>query len=164
VSDTNEFTDVDDNTQPSQLRQLLKQAHATIKQQAKQIEDFASEKAATVVKSTWDELQVPDAIRGFYNGDKTPDAMKQWWEASKGFFNIEAVEEQPADEQETDVQRATREAAESFQEATSLGSDALNDSFDAVTAKAKQAAKNLSGPELAAAKQEFYRATGLAEY
>lgn len=166
MSDTsNEFVDDDTTQDPGKLRQLLKQAHATLKQKDKELQDLLTEKATTVVKSTWDELKVPDFYRGLYNGDKTPDAMKQWWEASKGFFNIEAGEQSPAGEvQETDEQRAHRESAERYQEATSLGTDALQDGFDAVTVKAKQAAKNLSGADLAAAKAEFYRSTGLPEF
>lgn len=165
VSDNSEFVDDDTTQDPGKLRQLLKQAHATLKAKDKELEDLRSAESQRTVKSTWDELKVPDVIRGFYNGDKTPDAMKQWWEASKGFFNIEASVEQPAvQEQETEQQREHREAAERYQEATSLGSDALEGGFDAAVEKAKQAAKTLTGTDLAAAKQEFYRTSGLAEY
>jgi len=168
VPDTNEFV-LDDTDGANQsggtLRQKLEQAVALLNQFKAENEALKSEKTNTVIKSAWDELQVPEFYRGLYNGDKTPDAIKTWWEASKGFFNIEANEEAPAgQEQETEQQREHREAAERYQEATSLGSDALTDSFDAVTAKAKQAAKSLSGADLAAAKAEYYRATQLAEY
>lgn len=168
MPDTNEFVldDTDGNQSGGTLRQKLEQAVALLNQLKTENETLKSEKTNTVIKSAWDQLQVPEFYRGLYNGDKTPDAIKTWWEASKGFFNIEAGEEnKPAvQEQETEQQREHREAAERYQEATSLGSDALTDSFDAVTAKAKQAAKSLSGAELAAAKAEFYRDSKLPEF
>jgi len=165
VSDNSEFVDDDTQQDPGKLRQLLKQAHAQLKQKDKELEDLRTAEAQRTVKSTWDELKVPDFVRGLYNGDKTPDAMKQWWETSKGFFNIEAVEEAPAkQEQETEEQRAHREAAERYQEATSLGSDALAGGFDAAITKAQQAAKTLKGADLEAAKREFYQASGFPEY
>ena len=164
MSDTNEFVDDDTQQDPGKLRQLLKQAHATLKQKDKELADLLGEKAESAARSTWDELKVPDFVRGLYNGDNTPDAMKQWWETSKGFFNIEAVVDTPAGEQESDEQRTQREAAERYQEATGLGTDALEGGFDAAVAKAKQAAKTMSGADLKAAKEEFYRTSGLAEY
>lgn len=167
MSDNNEFTDVDDNTQPGKLRQLLAQAHARLQEKDKEIERLTTEKVESSVKSTWDELKVPDFVRGLYNGDKTPDAIKAWWENSKGFFNIpdgDGTDAGQQQEQESDEQRAHREAAERYQEAAGLGSNALAEGFDAATAKAKQAAKNLSGADLAAAKQEYYKTIGLTEY
>lgn len=165
MSDTpNEFETVDDNEQePGKLRQLLKQAHATLKQKDKELLELLSEKAATVAKTTWDELKVPAPIRDFYKGEQTPDAMKQWWEASKGFFNIEAGEEAPVTEQPSEQELAQQQAAQQFQDASSLGTNAIHSGFDAIKAQVEQA-KGLRGADYDAAKAKIYEAMGTPKF
>lgn len=165
MSDNNEFNQDDPNGQPSGsgLRAKLEQALAENAQLKRAFEELQSKETERTVKATWDELQVPAPIREFYKGDQTPDAMKQWWESSKGFFNIQAVEEQPAEQQLTPEQEAAQAAAQAFQEASSIGTDANIGGVDALNAKV-QAAKGLKGTDLAAAKAEIYKALGVPEY
>lgn len=167
MSDTsNEFV-LDDNDGANQsggtLRQKLEQAVALLNQLKTENEQLKSEKTQRTVNETWDTLSVPAPIREFYKGDQTPDAMKQWWEASKGFFNIQATEEQGQAEELSPEQQANQDAARRYQEATSLGTDAITGGFDAVTAKVQQA-KGLRGAELAAAKAEIYKHLDVPEY
>jgi hypothetical protein len=164
VSDTNEFvTDDTDSQDPGKLRQLLKQAHATLKQKDQELESLRSQEAERSAQAAWDELKVPDAIRDFYKGEQTPEAMKAWWEDSKSFFNIEQAE-QDKTVQQTPEQQAQRAAAEQYQQAAGLGTDSLATGVEAAFAKA-QATKTLGrGAEFDAARKALYEAQGVPEY
>lgn len=165
MTDNPEFIldDGADGQDASKLRQLLKQAHATLKQKDQELEALRSAEVQRTAKATWDELKVPDRIRKLYQGEQTPEAMKQWFEEYRDIFNVEVAEEQPGEPQLTPEQVAQQAAAAAFQEASSLGSDALNSGLDAVNAKV-QAAKGLKGADLAAAKAEVYKALGFPEH
>jgi len=169
VTENNEFASVDENTQPGKLRQLLEQALATNKQLTEKISALETAEAQRSVQATWNELKVPDAIRKLYNGDTSADAIKQWWEDSKGLFNIQAVEEQaPAVEQLTAEQQAAQQAAQQFQQASAIGTDSpvgTSGAAEAKVAEAKQIARTKGrGADFEAARQAFYEATGTRAY
>lgn len=162
MSDTpSEFDTTDDNAQPGVLRQKLEQALAVIKQKDKELADLNAFKASISVKATWDELKVPAPIREFYKGEQTTEAMKEWWEASKGFFNIPVAEDAPADEQPTPEQVAQQQAAQQFQEAQTLGTNAIQSGFDAVKKTAENATEayrngQMSRADFLAARDKVY--------
>jgi len=131
-------TSVEDNTQPGVLRQKLEQALAALKQKDKELADLRTAEAQRSVKSTWDELKVPDAIRKLYNGDTSPDAIKSWWEDSKGLFNVQAGEEQPTGQEPSQEELAQRNAAQLLQEASGLGTSGLQGGNAAAFAKAQE--------------------------
>jgi len=159
VSDIpNEFETVDENAEPGKLRQLLAQAHATLKQKDKELADLNAFKASISVKATWDELKVPDRIRKLYNGDTSADAIKAWWEDSKGLFNVESAEEQPAEQQLTPEQVEQQQAAQQFQDASSLGTNAIHSGFDAVKQKADNAAEAFKAGRMSRADFDAARA------
>jgi hypothetical protein len=151
------------STDGGTLRQKLEQAIAALNAMKQENESLKSEKAERVVKATWDELQVPSPIRSFYQGDKSPDAMKQWWEASKGFFNIQAADEQPKPQELTPEQAVEQAAAQAFQQASGLGTDALTGGYDAAMAKAKDA-RGKTGADREAALKAFYAAGQVPDY
>lgn len=166
MSDNGEFNQDDNDGQQNggTLRQKLEQALAALKAKDQELEALRSKETERTVKATWDELQVPAPIREFYKGDQTPDAMKQWWEASKGFFNVQAVEEKPAEQQElTPEQLAAQAAAEAFADASSIGRDAPAGAVNAIDAKV-QAAKKLKGADFEAAQREIFKELGFDEY
>src|SRR4051794_32732376 len=104
--DPNEFTsDQDGSSTGGTLRQKLEQALAQLSTLKAENETLKSKETERTTTTVWDELKVPAPIRGFYTGDKTPEAIKAWWDASRGFFNLEAGESEP---QETEVQRSQR--------------------------------------------------------
>lgn len=140
MSDINEFETVDDNAQPGVLRQKLTEAYALVKQKDKELAELNAFKAGISVKATWDELKVPDAIRKLYNGDTSADAIKAWWNDSKGLFNVEQAAEQPGQPEPTPEQVEQQQAAQQFQEAQNLGTNAIHSGFDAI----KQEAANLA--------------------
>ncbi len=166
MSDTlNEFETVDDNTQPGKLRQLLEQALAANKQLTQKVTDLETADKQRTVESTWNDLKVPDAIRKLYNGDTSPDAIKAWWDDSKGLFNIQVAEEQPAQPQLTPEQQAQQAAAQQFQEASAIGNNAFHAGFDAVQKQAtdaKQAYANgqMSRADFDAALKQVYQGLG----
>lgn len=161
MSDNNEFNQDDNAGQPSGggLRAKLEQTLAELAATKKAFEELQSKETERAVKATWDELQVPAPIREFYKGDQTPEAMKQWWENSKGFFNVQAVEEQPEEQQATPEQLAAQAAAEAFQDASSIGRDAPAGAVNAIDAKV-QAAKKLKGADFEAAQKEVFQLLG----
>lgn len=166
MSDTsqNEFETVDENAEPGQLRQRLEQAIAALKAKDKELAELKTVEAQRSVKATWDELKVPDVIRKLYNGDTSADAIKAWWEDSKGLFNIEQAAEQPSRPEPTPEQVAQQKAAQQFQEASGLGTNAINSGFDAAQAKAQNAIEayrngQMSRADFEAAKAEVYGAT-----
>ena len=165
MSDNNEFNQDDTNGQPSGsgLRAKLEQALAENAQLKKQFEELQSKETERAVNTTWDELKVPDAIRTLYKGEQSVDAIKQWVEAGRGFFNFEAAQEAPVEQQATPEQLAAQAAAEAFADASSIGTDTNIGGVDALQAKV-QAAKGLKGAELAAAKAEIYKALQVPEY
>lgn len=163
MTDNPEFAQVDDNTQPGVLRQKLEQALAVLKQKDQEIAALKTAETQRTVESTWNELKVPDAIRKLYNGDTSADAIKAWWEDSKGLFNIQAADEAPAVQQPPSSERlAAIQAAQQFQQASTLGTDALNSGFDAATAASEKAKAILRtkgrGADYEAARQEMYTA------
>lgn len=166
----NEFETPDENAQePGQLRQLLKQAHAQLKAVTKERDELNAFKASLSVKATWDELKVPDAIRKLYNGDTSTEAIKAWWEDSKGLFNIEQAAEQPAEQQLTPEQVEQQQQAQQFQDAQALGSNAIHSGFDAVKRAAENAAEayrtgQMSRADFNAARKAHYEATGTRGY
>lgn len=159
---------LDDETAKSNdggtLRQKLEQAIAALNALKQENESLKSEKVERVVKATWDELKVPAPIRSFYQGDQSPEAMKQWWEASKGFFNIEAaVDEKPSQQELTPEQQVEKAAAEAFQQASGLGTDALTGGFGAAMAKAKDA-RGKTGADREAALRDFYATAQVPDF
>jgi hypothetical protein len=165
VSDTpnEEFDQVDDEEQPSKLRQLLKQKAAENKQLLEKLAALESAEVQRSVKATWDELKVPDVIRKLYTGDTSTDAIKAWWNDSKGLFNIQAAEETPAPPEPTPEELAQQEAAQRFQDASSLGTNAIQSGFDAIKAQVEQA-KGLRGTDYEAAKAKIYEQMGTPKY
>jgi hypothetical protein len=163
VSNTDEFvTDDSDSQDPGKLRQLLKQAHAQLKQKDQELESLRSQEAERSAQAAWDELKVPDRIRKLYTGDKDPAAMKTWWDEYRDIFNVDVAEEQKP--QETPEQEAQRAAAEQYQQAAGLGTDSLATGVEAAFAKA-QATKTLGrGAEFEAARKALYEAQGVPEY
>lgn len=141
MSDTpNEFETVDDEQEPGKLRQLLKQAHAQLKQKDKELTELRTVESQRAAKATWDELKVPAKIRALYNGEKDPAAMKQWWDEYREVFNVEVAEEQPVEPQPTPEEQAQQQAAQQFQDASTLGTNAIHSGFDAI----KQEAANVA--------------------
>lgn len=145
------------------LRQKLEQAIAALNTLKTENESLKTEKAERVVKATWDELNVPAPIRSFYQGDKSPEAMKQWWEASRGFFNIQVADEQPQPVELTQEQQVEQAAAQAFQQASGLGTDALSGGFEASMAKAKEA-RGKTGADREAALKAFYASAQVPDF
>lgn len=170
MSDTaNEFETVDENEQePGKLRQLLKQAHAQLKQVTKERDDLNAFKAQISVNSTWDELKVPDRIRKLYNGDTSADAIKAWWEDSKGLFNVEVAEAAAAERQPTPEELEQQQAAQQFQDASSLGTNAIHSGFDTVKQSVENATEAYrnggSRADFDAARRKIYELDGTRKY
>lgn len=161
---TNEFETVDDNEQePSKLRQTIKRFAAEKAELLKKLEALESAEVQRSVKSTWDELKVPEVIRKLYTGDTSTDAIKAWWEDSKGLFNIQTAEETPAPPEPTPEELAERQAAQQFQEASGLGTNAIHSGFDAIKAQVEKA-KVLTGADYDAAKAQIYEAMGTPRF
>lgn len=131
-----------DTSAVKMLRKTVKELGAKLSAANDKIAQYETEKTQGVIKATWDELNVPQPIRDMYHGEKTPEAIKSWWEASKSFFNLEAAGDggdassrggQPAGGSEPGA--ATDLAA--VQQAASLGHDRPeNLSADAIGAEA----------------------------
>lgn len=172
MSDINEFETVDDNAQPGVLRQKLTEAYALVKQKDKELAELNAFKAGISVKATWDELKVPAAIRKMYekgNGEKTPDAIKAWWEESKPLFNIEVAEAEQVEQQPTPEEVEQQQAAQQFQEAQNLGTNAIHSGFDAVKQAADNAAEayrngQMSRADFDAARAKVYEGLNTPKY
>jgi hypothetical protein len=169
VSDISEFETVDDNAQPGVLRQKLTEAYALVKQKDKELAELNAFKAGISVKATWDELKVPDAIRKLYNGDTSADAIKAWWNDSKGLFNVEQAAEQPGQPEPTPEQVEQQQAAQQFQEAQNLGTNAIHSGFDAVKQAAESAAEayrngQMSRADFDAARAKVYEGLNTPKY
>lgn len=173
MSDTavGEFDQVDDNTQPGKLRQLLEQALAANKQLTTKVTDLETAATQRAVDSTWNELKVPDVIRGMYTGDKTADAIKAWWDSAKGLFNVEAVEQQAPEVQAqvTPEQQANLQAAQQFQQASGLGDSGFVTGFEATQKQAAETAEayktgRMSEADFLAARDKFYEGQGTPKY
>lgn len=128
---------IDDNGSDlvKNLRKLVKQLGKERDEARAQIAEFQTQQKQTQVKQTWDSLGVPEAIRGFYKGDDDAEAIKSWWEASKGFFNIPDPEGDksggtppapPADpEQQNGLQQVAQAASLGQDQPASLTQDAI---------------------------------------
>lgn len=164
-----EFETVDDTTQPGVLRQKLEQAIALLRQKDQEITTLKTAETQRTVESTWSELKVPDAIRKLYNGDTSADAIKAWWEDSKGLFNIQVAEEQPAAPELTPEQQAQHAAAQQVQDASAMGANAFHAGFETVQQQAKNAAEaykngTMSRADYDAAITKVYEATKTPAY
>lgn len=122
------------------LRKQLKEMSKQLKDAGAQIQTFESEKAKASLDGTWKELGVPEVLREDYRGEQNPDAVKTWWEARKGFYNI------PAEQQTTEGTQQQTQQAQDLQavtQAANLGQDqAGNLSLEAFKQKASELARS----------------------
>lgn len=138
------------------LRKTLKGVLTEKAELAAKVSEFETKEVEQKLGSVWDKLKVPPAIRDFYKGDKDPEAITQWWEASKGFFNVPASEgDKPSDKSGSE---ADPELA-GFSDAANLGSDTDPSGDQAWKAKAKEL-KNTSANANPKALDEFLASSG----
>lgn len=163
VSDTDEFLSDSDGTQQTGggLRVQLERALAELKTLKVENEKLSTRETERELAKVWDELKVPSAIRGFYTGDKSEKAIKEWWEASRGFFNTEAGE-QPAEERESEQDRAQRDLHQQFQQAAALGSDKPAGMGDLISEAER--IKGLTGADQKAALKALYEKAGVPPF
>lgn len=131
-----------DTSAVKMLRKTVKELGAKLSAANDKIAAFEKEKTDGLISKTWEDLKVPEPIRKMYHGEKTPEAIKSWWQESKSFFNLEAAGDagdtssqggQPAGGGEPGV---ANELAQ-VQQAASLGHDRPeNLSADAISAEA----------------------------
>jgi hypothetical protein len=107
------------------LRARLEEAVKQLKAITTERDALLTEKTTRELAGVWDTLKVPEPIRDFYKGDQNKDAIEKWWEASKGFFNVqERSEEKPAGQQAAPQELTPQQQAmASMQQLASLGSD-----------------------------------------
>lgn len=124
--DANEFlSDVGIEDNGSDLVKKLRKAVERLGKEKQAVVDelaaFKGAQAKAALEDTWSELKVPEPLRGFYKGDETPEAIKAWWDSSKGFFNLPAEDgqETAAATQETQQHAELQDVAK----AATLGSD-----------------------------------------
>ncbi len=163
---SDEFVQDDDNSGQQTgkgLRQQLEQALATLNALKQENESLKSEKATQVVNQTWDTLKVPAKFRSAYLGEKSPEAIRKWWEEISPLVNLEAAEGEPEPKELTPEQQVEKAAAEAFQQASGLGSDALSGGYAAALAKAKDA-RGKTGADREAALKDFYAAAQVRDY
>lgn len=157
----NEFSTTDANAQdPGTLRKLLEQKIAELKAVTAENVTLKSKQLEQQLGATWQELQVPDAIRKLYQGDPTADAIKAWWADSKGLFNIEVAAETPVDSPE---QVELAQQMQAAQQAATLGGDATSGGYAAFGAKAQEI-KGKQGPVLQADLDALFNAAGIPKY
>jgi len=118
------------------LRKQLKDLGKQLKDATTQIQSFEAEKVKASLDGTWKDLGVPEVLREDYHGEQTADAVKTWWEARKGFFNL------PTEQQATEVTQQQTQQAQDLQavtQAANLGQDQVNNlSLDAFKQKAAE--------------------------
>jgi hypothetical protein len=145
------------------LRQKLEQAIAALNELRKENESLKTEKATQVVNQTWDSLKVPAKFRSAYLGEKSPEAIRKWWEEISPLVNLEAAEGEPQPQELTPEQQVEQAAAQAFQQASGLGTDALSGGYDAAMAKAKEA-RGKTGADREAALKEFYASAQVPDF
>lgn len=110
------------------LRKQLKEMGKQLKEANTSIQSFEAEKVKASLASTWTELGVPEVLREDYRGEQNPDAVKAWWEARKGFYNITAETTQTTQEdaqQTQDLQAVTQAGQLGQDQSGNLGLDAF---------------------------------------
>lgn len=121
------------------LRKQLQSLGKQLKDAKTTIESFETEKVKTALASTWTDLGVPEVLREDYHGEQTADAVKAWWEARKGFYNI------PAEQTTEQTQQASQQTQDlqAVAQAGNLGRDQPgNTSLDAFKQKAAELARS----------------------
>ena len=142
------------------LRKLLEEKIKELKVMTTAKEQAEKQLAERTLGDVWNELGVPAPIRGFYQGDKDPDAVKKWWEESKSFFNIQAGETQEQRNPAPTVEQQEQQAAlQQVAQASSLGQDASSNGYDAFYAKAAEI-QNQSATKNPAALDELFNLLG----
>lgn len=142
------------------LRKKLEDALSILREQNAELTKLRTERAETVLSQTWDELDVPQAIRKLYQGEKTADAIKAWWEDSRSLFNLQSADETPS---ETETEKARREQYQQVQGASAIGADTNVSGLDAALAKGVEL-KDRAGATTQADRDAFYRLAGIPKY
>jgi hypothetical protein len=123
----------------------IKQLRKKIKELGKQhtaalttIATYETEKTTAALSSVWKELAVPEVIQGFYTGEKTTEAIKAWWEASKTVFNVPPAVNADGTPATPAAPPAVATDLAAVQAASSLGADLNSVGLEAFQAKAKE--------------------------
>jgi cytochrome c556 len=121
------------------LRKQLRELGKQLKDAKTSIESFEAEKVKTSLNGTWTELGVPEVLREDYHGEQTPEAVKTWWEARKGFFNLTDT----STTAETEESRQNTQDLQAVAHAGNIGRDQPgNTSLDAFKLKAAELSRS----------------------
>ncbi len=140
------------------LRKILEKALREKAEADARIAALEADAASRQVTDTWEKLGVPEAIRKTYRGTQSAEEITSWWEESKGFYNLDAVNNTAT---ETREQADAQQALSAVQQAGALGSSA-NTGYEAALSKATEIqTKIASGAASKADLAEFFKLAGI---
>lgn len=124
------------------LRGKVKEAAKNLKTLHDENTAFKSAATKQTLESAWTELKVPEAVRKFYTGEPTADAVKTWFEENKAVFNLGGEQKSETDQSQQLTPEQQAQASQlqaqlqSVQTATTIGTDIGNQlGFDALKAE-----------------------------
>lgn len=141
---------------------LVKLLRAKVREAAKRIKSLSEENAKfkeaetrKTLDATWEELKVPEAVRKFYTGEPTAEAVKKWFDENKAVFNLggsSETDEDAGQEQTPEQQAQAQQLQQQLQgvtQAANLGFDAPNVGLEALAAQGQQLAGKSAAANMA---------------
>jgi len=83
------LTDPGQNADGSQLRKFAEAQKARADQLEQQFKQLQAQVSQNSLKSAFDQLNVPEKVRRFYDGEADPAKVKAWVDENKDVFNLQ---------------------------------------------------------------------------
>lgn len=140
MSEFGEDEPTTDQESGSALRQFGKEQKARADKLAKELEEIRAELDRRKAADIFTELEVPEKVRKFYQGEYTKDAIQSWMKENADVFGFAAEEPETQEqiEQKANLQAVQQAALTGQDRQTALSRDSMAQMRNDLLSRGKQ--------------------------